>query len=129
MNDRHVMDDEIERACFEQINRRLKEAGEWVWTRGWQQDPPNFKSVRLACERLFAAYPAARTILTMRHAMLRVLRELALERGRQVLFPVDGGSEVFQVPVAHCSMPRAESCGTRSRSILHRPDQPYMPAR
>lgn len=98
MNDQHVMDDEIERACFEQINRRLKEAREWVRTVGWQKDPPNFKSVRLAYERLFAAYPAARTILTMRFAMLRVLRELALERGCQVLFPVDGGSEVFQVP-------------------------------
>lgn len=87
-----------ERECFEQINRRLKDAGEWVWTRGWQRDPPGFKNVRAACERLLAAFPDAQTILTMRFAVLRVLRELVLERGLNLVVPSKEGPDVFHVP-------------------------------
>jgi hypothetical protein len=92
------MDDSIERACFEQLTLQLKEAGEWVWTRGWQKDPPSFKSIRAACQRLLKAYPEATTILTMRHAMLRILREVVLERGLNLIVPVKDSSKVFQIP-------------------------------
>lgn len=98
MNDQDIMDDSGERARFEQVNRRLKEAGEWVWTRGWQKDPPNFKSVRVACERLLTAYPAVTTILTMRHAMLRPLGGMVLERYLSLIVPYKESSEVFWVP-------------------------------
>jgi hypothetical protein len=97
MNDLGGMGDEIERACFEQLTGQLKAAGEWVWTRGWQKDPPSFKSVRLASERLLNAYPGVTSVLTMRFAVLRMLREMALDRGLTMLFPVKGGSEVLKV--------------------------------
>jgi hypothetical protein len=109
----------IERACFEQIARRLKNAGEWVFTRGWQQDPPNFKSARIAADRLLAAYPQASNILTMRFAMLRVLRELVLERGLNLLVPVKDDSDVFQVPRSALFAP--DAIRVRESLAIHPP--------
>lgn len=87
-----------ERYYVEEIRKRLVAAGEWVFTRGWQQDPPNFKHVRVACERMLAAFPSARNILTFRYAMLRVLREMVLERGLNLVVPCKVGSDVFRIP-------------------------------
>jgi hypothetical protein len=82
----------------DEVRKRLVAAKEWVFNRGWQQDPPNFKSVRGACERLLAAYPSAQTILTFRCAVLRVLREMVLEHGLNLVVPCKGGSDVFHIP-------------------------------
>lgn len=87
-----------ERDCLDEINRRLKASGQRIFTRGWQQDPPNFKGVRAASERLLAAFPDARTYLVMRYAVLRVLRELILERDLGLVVPCKCGSDVFRIP-------------------------------
>jgi len=87
-----------EKVYVEEIHRRLVDGCEYVFNRGWQCDPPSFKSVKMACERLLELFPSARAILTMRHANLRILREMCLERGLDLLVPAKASHDVFRIP-------------------------------
>lgn len=69
-----------------------------MFNRGWQNDPPSFKSFKVASKRLLDAFPAARAVLTMRHANLRILREECLERGLDLFVPAKASHDVFRIP-------------------------------
>lgn len=81
-----------------EIRSRLAAAGEYVFTRGWQEAPPNFRSMRQAVDRLLDASEGAETVLSMRYAALRVLRERVLERGLRLVVPAKDGLSLQSVP-------------------------------
>ena len=84
----------IERECYDEIHRRLKQAGEWRFGRGRPAHPP-FQGAERAAHRLLTLLPA-RTFLVMRDAALRPVREAVLDSGRILVVPDTEGHAVWR---------------------------------
>ncbi len=119
------MTDEI--GCYNEIQDRLKAAGEWVYSRG-RPDHPCFKSAAAAAARLISLLPPDAVVLSMRDQALRALREAVLESGRKLIIPDDEGTNVYEIPEAALYGPhRGRNQGLRIhppaavREAVHRP--------
>lgn len=83
-----------------EIRKRLTAAREYMFTRGWQESPPNFRSMRQAADRLLDQFDSAETVLSMRYAALRVLRERVLERKLRLVVPGKDGQSIHRIPAS-----------------------------
>ena len=92
-----VSPDYRDRPYWDDILRRLRASGEYIFSRG-MQDPPAFLNAGKASRRLLAAFSTARTVLTLRPAVLRPLRELVLEEGKTLIVPSKCGTYVSKIP-------------------------------
>ncbi len=79
------------------IQSRLKSAGDWTFSRG-RHDHPCFASAPRAAEHLLALLPPGAGILVMRDACLRPLRELILRRGDSLLTTDKAGQQAVSIP-------------------------------
>ena len=83
------------------IRARLKAAGEQVWQRyplPWTH--PSFRSCADAAVRLLREFGDFRTVLVMRDACLRPLREHVLASGRTLVVPSRRGDAVIEIPAS-----------------------------
>ena len=87
----------MDRKYYEVIQRRLKQSGEWRFARGCPSHPP-FRGAERAAQRLLAALPHARTLLVMRDAVLRPVREAVLDAGLTLVVPDKLGDEAWSIP-------------------------------
>ncbi len=89
----------LDRQCYDEIQRRLKRAGEWRFARGRPDHPP-FKGAERDAQRLLQAMPDAQKLLVMRDAVLRPVREAVLDAGRTLVVPDSEGKKVWIIPQA-----------------------------
>lgn len=87
----------IEKASHIVIAGRLKQAGEWLYSRG-RVDHPCFKSARVAAENLLRLLLATAPLLVMRDQCLRPLREFLLELDRPLLCLNKLGDCPYRIP-------------------------------
>jgi hypothetical protein len=99
---------EVEDAMTMEVKGRMKAAGELVWQRyPLPNQHPSFKSCPAAASRLLDAFDDVGSVLVMRDACLRHVREAALTRALTLAVPSRCGDAVFKIPASAIAGGRA----------------------
>ena len=88
-----------EQRLTSEVDTKMKHAGEWVFTRLPRPDHPPFRSAERAANLLLDFIGPGARILCMRDQCLRPVRELALERGLDLIVPSKDGNMVYKLPL------------------------------